>query len=72
MSANPFAESTLGAMLDAIAARHPAREAMVFGDERVTFAEFRARADGLAAGLGTLGIGKGDKVAVGLPTRPNQ
>ncbi len=70
MGTNPFATGTLGGMLDAIAARHPAREAMVFGDGRVTFAEFQARADRLASGLRALGIGPDDKVAVWLPNRP--
>jgi fatty-acyl-CoA synthase len=68
--ANPFAEATARAMLDAAADRWGAREAIVFGDSRVTFAEFRERADTLARGLATLGIGRGDKVAIWLPNRP--
>src|SRR5687767_9813659 len=43
---------------------------MVFNDERVSFAEFRARSDEMARGLSALGIGHGDKVALWLPTRP--
>jgi fatty-acyl-CoA synthase len=57
-------------MLDAVAARRPRGEAIVFGEERVTFAEFRARAEQLARGLAALGIGRGDKVALWLPNRP--
>src|SRR5205823_12413961 len=43
---------------------------MVFRDERVTFADFRARVDALAAGLAALGLGKGDALAIWLPNRP--
>jgi fatty-acyl-CoA synthase len=67
---NPFAEATAAAVLDAAAARHPGREAIVFGDERVTFADFRDRARRLAAGLAALGIGHGDRVGIWLPNRP--
>src|SRR6184192_4166619 len=57
-------------MLDALAARHGAREAIVFGDRRVTFAAFRERVGRLAHGLAALGIGRDDKVAIWLPNRP--
>ena len=70
MSGNPFADATAAALLDAAARRWPRREAMVFGDERVTFAEFRERAEHLAHGLAALGIGPGDKVALWMPNRP--
>ena len=65
-----FDDATAPALLDASAAAHPDREAMVFGDERVTFADFRHRTLLLARGLAALGIGAGDKVAVWLPNRP--
>ena len=70
MGANPFAEATAATLLDAAAARWPRGEAIVFGDERITFAELRARAERLARGLGALGIGHGDTVALWLPNRP--
>jgi fatty-acyl-CoA synthase len=70
VAANPFAGATAASLLDAIATRWPSREAIVFGDERLTFAEFRARADRAARGLAALGIGRGDKVALWLPNRP--
>ena len=70
MAANPFAEATAYDLLAAIAARHPAREAIVFGDERITFTGFRARVDALAAGLAALGLGRGDALAIWLPNRP--
>src|SRR5438034_1956282 len=57
-------------MLDALAARHGAREAIVFGDRRVTFAAFRERVGRLAHGLAALGIGRDDTVAIWLPNRP--
>lgn len=70
MSPNPFADATVGALLDAAATRWPDREAIVFGDERVTFRELRDRSIVLARGLHALGLGPGDKLAIWLPNRP--
>jgi len=67
---NPFARATAWSLLDAIAARHGQREAIVFGAERLTFAGLRDRARAFAAGLGALGLGRGDALAVWLPNRP--
>src|SRR5262250_3484441 len=57
-------------MLAAVASRHGGREAMVLGAERVTFGEFLSRVDAFAAGLGALGLGRGDALAIWLPNRP--
>lgn len=70
MAANPFEDATAYAMLAAVAERHGAREAIVFGDERITFDALRRRADRLAAGLAALGLGRGDALAIWLPNRP--
>ena len=70
MADNPFARATAWSVLDTIAARHGAREAIVFGDERVTFAGLRDRARAFAGGLVALGLGKGDALAIWLPNRP--
>ena len=48
----------------------PDHEAMVHGDERVTWAEFADRVDRLAHGLTEVGIGPGDPVALLLPNSP--
>ena len=42
-SSNPFADFTVSALLDGVAARYPDREALVLDDERLTFADFRQR-----------------------------
>ena len=70
MAANPFARATAWSLLDAIAARHPQREAIVFGDERLTFVALRDRARAFATGLAALGLGTGDTLAIWLPNRP--
>src|SRR5439155_1700267 len=57
-------------MLDAVATRYGSREAMVFGEVRVSFAEFRERVNRLARGLAALGIRHGENVAIWLPNRP--
>ena len=51
MRACPFAEATAYGMLAAVAAREGDREAIAFGDERVTFGALLARVDAFAAGL---------------------
>ena len=48
----------------------PDHEAMVHGDERVTWAEFADRVDRLAHGLTAIGIGPGDPVALLLANSP--
>lgn len=70
MAANPFADATAYGLLAAVATRHPEREAIVFGDERITFAGFKARVDALARGLAALGLRRGDALAIWLPNRP--
>ncbi len=70
MTANPFADATAYGLLAAVAARHADREAIVFGDERITFAGFKARVDALARALGALGLRRGDALAIWLPNRP--
>jgi fatty-acyl-CoA synthase len=67
---NPFARATAWSLLDAIAARHGRREAIVFGDERLTFAGLHDRARAFADGLAALGLGRGDALAIWLPNRP--
>jgi fatty-acyl-CoA synthase len=69
-AANPFADATAYEMLAAVAARHGARPAIVFDDERISFADFRGRVDALAAGLAALGLRHGDALAIWLPNRP--
>jgi fatty-acyl-CoA synthase len=70
MADNPFARATAWSLLDTIAGRHAQREAIVFGDERLTFAGLRDRARAFAAGLAALGLGAGDALAIWLPNRP--
>src|SRR6058998_1003776 len=61
---------TLGALIDETAAARPDAEAVIFRDERLTFAALRDRADALARALLALGVRKDDRVAILLPNRP--
>jgi fatty-acyl-CoA synthase len=45
----------------------PDRDALVVGDERLTYHQLMQRLDGLAAGLQRLGLQKGDRLGVILP-----
>jgi fatty-acyl-CoA synthase len=57
----------LGAMLDRAAERDPARPAVVCKGRRLTYGEWRERAEALARGLLALGLGPGDHVVVWMP-----
>jgi acyl-CoA synthetase (AMP-forming)/AMP-acid ligase II len=55
---------TLFDIIERNARLHPNRLAFALGDERVTHAAYRARAERLAAGLADAGVGAGDRVGV--------
>ncbi len=61
---------TLPGALRETAARYPDREALLFGERRVTYAELVAGVERVAAGLYALGVRTGDRVAVWLPNYP--
>ena len=66
---DPGPALTLGQMLDRAAARFPDRTAVVFKDERVSYADLKRRADDFARGLLALGLGPGDHVVLWMPNR---
>lgn len=70
MAANPLADATAYGMLAGLARAHGDREAIVCGDERITFREFHRRVERLAHGLAALGLRLGDALAIWLPNRP--
>ena len=57
---------TLFDIVERNARLHPSRLAFALGDERVTHAAYRARAERLAAGLARAGVRPGDRVGVVL------
>jgi len=67
----PLSESTVGEFLRDTAQRFPERQAVVFREQGVrwTWKEFDERVDRLAAGLRSLGLAKGDRVAIWSPNR---
>ncbi|MEQ8235082.1 MAG: AMP-binding protein [Gammaproteobacteria bacterium] len=65
-----YPKQTFGALVDRMAERFDAREALVFEDERYTFAEVRERVDEVARGLVALGVKPGDHVALWLMNCP--
>jgi fatty-acyl-CoA synthase len=64
----PFSR-TLPDLLDEMAARQPEREFIVGAQERLSYAETRARVRRLAKGLHQLGVRRGDKVALLMSNR---
>src|SRR5436190_24167932 len=60
--------TTIHELLRARAEVDPDREAFVDRDRRITFGEWTAAADALAAGLAEQGVGRGDVVCLKLPS----
>lgn len=54
----------IGSILTDAAARHPDRTAILYREQRRSFAEFNARANRLACALRQAGLRRGDRVAV--------
>jgi acyl-CoA synthetase (AMP-forming)/AMP-acid ligase II len=61
-------EQTLYLMMQRVADLVPEREALVIGNERLTYRQLIERLDVLAVGLQRLGVQPGDRVGVILPT----
>jgi fatty-acyl-CoA synthase len=63
--------TTLAARLDALAKVHGERPALISRDETVSFAGLAAGARRIAAALAALGAGKGTRVGLLMPNRPD-
>jgi acyl-CoA synthetase (AMP-forming)/AMP-acid ligase II len=63
--------TTIAGLLLASAARRPAHEAVVFAEERFTWAELRHDAIRAARSLASLGVGRGDHVGLLMPNCPD-
>ena len=68
-SDKPLVYETIGACLDRAADTHGSRDGLIVRHQGVrwSYAEYRERVNRLAAGLLSLGIGKGDRVGVWAP-----
>ena len=64
------AAHTLGDLVDEMAAATPNAEAVVFRDERLSYAGLKARVDEFAKALLAAGVARGDRVAVLVTNRP--
>lgn len=65
-----YPDIALHTFLDDTARRTPDAVATIFFDAKLTYRELSREADRFAAGLQTLGVGKGDRVALILPNCP--
>jgi long-chain acyl-CoA synthetase len=63
----PIAQGTLPGLLDGIAARYGEQPAIEYRGVVASYRDLRRLADGVAAGLMALGVGRGDSVALYLP-----
>lgn len=60
----------LAAMLEEITQRYKKREAIRFENRIITYQELNEKANRVAGGLASLGLAKGDRVAIMLPNIP--
>ncbi|RDD62340.1 class I adenylate-forming enzyme family protein [Ferruginivarius sediminum] len=67
---NPFKRSTYAEAIGALAERFGPRTALVFREERYSFADLKREADKASARLAGLGLKPGDKIAILMPNRP--
>src|SRR5215470_8512912 len=65
-----YAPLTPLSFLERTAAVYPEKTAVIHGDRRFTYQEFRERCRRLASSLSRRGIGEGDTVAVMAPNIP--
>jgi len=63
---------TLGETLERSVKLVPEKTALIFGEEKISYRELNERVDALAASLASLGVGKGDRVAIDLINCPEQ
>ena len=66
----PYPDMSLTAVFDGTAAKYAKRPACEYLGKKFTWKELKNMVDRLAAGLVSLGIAKGDRVATILPTSP--
>ena len=66
----PFPETTLDRIFAGTVASHPDWVALSYNDEDTTYRQLDERVNRFAHGLRSLGVGKGDRVALMLPTSP--
>ena len=69
-SLRPYPEQTLLDVVRDTAARRPNHTAVIFKGRRLSYAELERLSDAFADALVTLGVKKGDRVALLLPNCP--
>ncbi len=65
-----YPHSIIPATLEETARKHPDRTAMIFKDNKISYREYNETVDRFGAALQSLGVKKGDRVAVHLPNCP--
>jgi fatty-acyl-CoA synthase len=66
---NRYRDATVSSMLDDVARRYPTREAVVFLERRLVYADLLREVERCARGLLALGVEPDDNVALWMPNR---
>ena len=66
----PYPDKTLVDYLDALAARHASKPAVLFKGATMTYGQLAAESTAFAAALTDMGVRRGDRVAILLPNCP--
>ena len=69
-SLQPYPRTTLVDLLRSAASERPDHPALLFKGARMTYRELDEKTDALAAALATIGVRKGDRVALLMPNSP--
>jgi acyl-CoA synthetase (AMP-forming)/AMP-acid ligase II len=67
---NPSPQNNITALLDAAAARHPERPALIFGNKQVSFTELQTQVKQCANLLNARGLKPGERVIIMIPMSP--
>jgi len=65
-----FRKRTLGSLLNEAAENYGDQEALIFGEQRLSYCQLKTETDRVAKGLMAIGVEPGERVALWMTNRP--